>query len=238
MKINELKGLYVGYNAQEDFRVLIYACDEKEAQEVADGYAQDIGFDGSFTITEPTDNIANLRFDSDIIISKPYPDNSKMQGLTNLLYNAIMGWYDNSLESYNGLDDEDFISLVCDCTGMNADEYRKVMGIDTNAEYKLCVTYYPFNEPKASLIPAVQQSSSFVSYEQAYDFLKERVESDLASFNRGRKQNPVEDSVGNVVGYDYPFRADYDGKDDCVIRFWDGDDYWVVNRYNIKKVEK
>lgn len=32
------------------------------------------------------------------------------------------------------------------------------------------------------------------------------------------------------------FKADFDGDNDAIIRFWDGDDYWSVTAYNIHKV--
>ena len=44
-----------------------------------------------------------------------------------LLYNAIISLYDNSLEEYKGIDDEDFINMVCKSTGMTRTEYENLM---------------------------------------------------------------------------------------------------------------
>lgn len=44
-----------------------------------------------------------------------------------LLYNAIISLYDNSLEEYKGIDDEDFINMVCKSTGMTITEYENLM---------------------------------------------------------------------------------------------------------------
>lgn len=53
--------------------------------------------------------------------------NNKEKRLENILYNAILSWYDDSLTEYHGLDDEDFISRVCGLTGMEENEYRNLM---------------------------------------------------------------------------------------------------------------
>lgn len=50
-----------------------------------------------------------------------------MEKLKNYLYNAIISWFDDSLYSYKGLDDEDFIERVCDRTGMSKEEYMSIM---------------------------------------------------------------------------------------------------------------
>lgn len=66
MKINELTNLYVGYSKVDDFRVLICASDEAEAQEVANIYLSDTHLEGTFEITEFKD--INTRFDCDYIL--------------------------------------------------------------------------------------------------------------------------------------------------------------------------
>lgn len=67
MKVNELINLWVGYNEVEDFRILICALDEVEAQEIVDGYCLDSHMEGKFEITEFYD--INTRFDCDYMIS-------------------------------------------------------------------------------------------------------------------------------------------------------------------------
>lgn len=52
---------------------------------------------------------------------------NKEKRLEGILYNAILSWYDDSLTEYRGLDDEDFISRVCSLTGMEENEYKKLM---------------------------------------------------------------------------------------------------------------
>lgn len=48
-----------------------------------------------------------------------------------------------------------------------------------------------------------------------------------------REKEPIEDSDGNIIGYDYPFRGDDCGDHTNIIRFWDGDDYQEVTAYDI-----
>ena len=40
-----------------------------------------------------------------------------------LLYNAILAWYDDNINTYYGLDDPDFIDMVCGRLGLSLDEY-------------------------------------------------------------------------------------------------------------------
>lgn len=47
--------------------------------------------------------------------------------LKNLLYNAIVGWYDDSLEEYKGLNDEEFIHHVCKTIGITEADYKEIM---------------------------------------------------------------------------------------------------------------
>lgn len=37
---------------------------------------------------------------------------------------------------------------------------------------------------------------------------------------------------------DLPFRADFDGDNDAIVRFWDGDDYQIVTIYNLYPVQE
>ena len=47
--------------------------------------------------------------------------------LKEYLYNAIIAWYDDSLEDYHGLEDENWIERVCDRTGMSREEYIDII---------------------------------------------------------------------------------------------------------------
>lgn len=49
------------------------------------------------------------------------------RSLREYLFNAIIGWYDDSLEEYHGLEDEDWIERVCDRTGMSREEYMDIV---------------------------------------------------------------------------------------------------------------
>jgi len=52
---------------------------------------------------------------------------NKMNDLEKMLFNAIIGWYDDAMESYHGLEDENFVERVCELTGMSEEEYFKLM---------------------------------------------------------------------------------------------------------------
>lgn len=45
------------------------------------------------------------------------------------LYRAILLWYENSSTKYSGLDDETFITKVCNFIGLSREEYKKIMDI-------------------------------------------------------------------------------------------------------------
>lgn len=66
--------LFIGYNEEEDFRVLICALDIEEANEIARQYAHDSYLEGWFEISEPVNGIDNLRFDCDYVLT--YCDDS------------------------------------------------------------------------------------------------------------------------------------------------------------------
>lgn len=70
MVITDLTNLWVGYNRTENFRILICASSEEEAQEVADSYLTDSSMSGSFEISEYTNT--ETHFDCDYVL---YPDN-------------------------------------------------------------------------------------------------------------------------------------------------------------------
>lgn len=44
-----------------------------------------------------------------------------------LLYNSILGYYDDNIISYHGLDDSDFIERACEVIGMTEEHYRELM---------------------------------------------------------------------------------------------------------------
>lgn len=60
--------LFVGYNKEEDFRILICAFDETEANELANEYRFDSKMRGEFVITE-AEEIDNVHFDCDYVIA-------------------------------------------------------------------------------------------------------------------------------------------------------------------------
>ena len=61
--------LFIGYNAKEDFRILICAFDKEEAQELANEYRCDSGFEDRFEIFESENGIDNIHFDCDYVIA-------------------------------------------------------------------------------------------------------------------------------------------------------------------------
>ena len=70
MKITDLNHLWVGYNEIEDFRVLICALDEQDAQEIANNYCLDSHMNGKFEISEFSD--INTNFDCDYVLTNGY----------------------------------------------------------------------------------------------------------------------------------------------------------------------
>jgi len=50
-----------------------------------------------------------------------------MDNLKTMLFNAVTGWYDDSMESYHGLDDAKFVERVCSLTGMTTEDYFELM---------------------------------------------------------------------------------------------------------------
>ena len=69
MKVYEMTNLYVGYNEDEDFRVLVCALDASEAYEVAKGYASDSGLEGKWEIREFEESDMDTSFDADYILT-------------------------------------------------------------------------------------------------------------------------------------------------------------------------
>lgn len=64
----DFTNLFVGYNAEERFRILMVAEDEEEAFEVAEGYRRDAKLDGEFQIYEAGQDDCALHFDCDRVL--------------------------------------------------------------------------------------------------------------------------------------------------------------------------
>ena len=69
MKWNEMQNLFIGYNEEEDFRILICAFDGIEAAELAREYGFEAHIEGKWKITETDPNIDNTHFDCDYVIA-------------------------------------------------------------------------------------------------------------------------------------------------------------------------
>lgn len=72
MKLNELIGLFIGYNEEEDFTILIAASDMEDAVEIATSYRDDTGLKGKFDVREIPETIEELmkiNFDCDYVVS-------------------------------------------------------------------------------------------------------------------------------------------------------------------------
>lgn len=53
------------------------------------------------------------------------------EALRSYLFHAILEWADSE-NDYNGIEDENFIKLVCKTTGMPEKEYNDIMMIHVN----------------------------------------------------------------------------------------------------------
>lgn len=67
MKVADMNNLWIGRNEKEDFNVLICANEEKEAQQIANEYAEDAGLTGEFFIE---DFDIDTRIDCDYILTE------------------------------------------------------------------------------------------------------------------------------------------------------------------------
>ena len=61
--------LFIGYNKEENFRILICAFDEIEAQGKADEYLFDSNLNGHFEVEQVEGDISNIHFDCDYVIA-------------------------------------------------------------------------------------------------------------------------------------------------------------------------
>lgn len=83
--------------------------------------------------------------------------------------------------------------------------------------------------------------SLFESEHAAREAIEKAVKDELTTLNwldsdEPREKEPIEDSDGNIIGFDYPFRGDEDGDHVNIVRFWDGDDYQEVTAYDIHEL--
>ena len=51
----------------------------------------------------------------------------KIKHLEDMLFKAIVGWYDNSKEQYKSLDDKEFVKKVCETTGLSEADYYRIL---------------------------------------------------------------------------------------------------------------
>lgn len=109
--------------------------------------------------------------------------------------------------------------------------------------YRVVMTCWDYGNPKpyADDFSGVELSL-FPTEDLAREGIESAVKDELVSLNRlegydtPREKEPVYDSDGELVCYDYPFRADFDGDHVGIVRFWDGDDYQEVTAYNIHRL--
>lgn len=52
-----------------------------------------------------------------------------MENMETKLFNAIITIFDTSFTEYDGLDDEEFVAMVCESVGLTVTEYRELMGV-------------------------------------------------------------------------------------------------------------
>lgn len=106
-------------------------------------------------------------------------------------------------------------------------------------QYRVVLTCWDADEPKpyADDFSGVKLSL-FPTMEAAQAAIDSQVKDELTSLNdletdSPREKMPIEDSDGKVVGYDYPFRGDFDSGHTGIVRLWEGDDYRNVTAYDI-----
>lgn len=106
--------------------------------------------------------------------------------------------------------------------------------------YRVVLSCWDYKDPMPypAYLSGYKPLSLFQNENEAQEAIKSNIKKELIIYNdleseNPRKKMPVLDSDGNVVSYEYPFRADFDGQDIGIVRFWDGDDYWNVTAYNI-----
>ena len=101
-------------------------------------------------------------------------------------------------------------------------------------KYRVVLTCWDYGTPEPYSDDLSGTDLSLFSTEAlARKGIEECVRDEFVTLNNSRKKEPVYDSDGHIVGHDYPFRADFDGEHNGIVRFWDGDDYQEVTAYNI-----
>lgn len=108
-----------------------------------------------------------------------------------------------------------------------------------NKKYRVVLTCWDYGCSKPYMDKFIDMYDSF---DEAMEAIEKSVHDELITLNDIESDNPrekvaIENSDGNIVGYDYPFRANFDGDNHCIVRFWDGDDYQNVTAYNIHTVD-
>lgn len=104
--------------------------------------------------------------------------------------------------------------------------------------YRVVLTCWDFDDlPYADDLAGVKLSL-FATEAEAQAAVERQVKEELTVLNWldddvPREKEPVMDSDGNVVGYDYPFRGDDSGDHANIVRLWRGDDYEEVTAYDI-----
>lgn len=109
-----------------------------------------------------------------------------------------------------------------------------------NKLHRVVLTFWHYNSKVGPTTGSLE--SSFKNKEDALIALESCVKRELEHLNglktkSPRAKEPIEDSDGNIVGYDYPFRSDEDGDHANIIRFWDGNDYRNVTAFDIYELE-
>ena len=100
--------------------------------------------------------------------------------------------------------------------------------------YRAVLTCWDYGNPTPHAYELSNADLSlFATKDMARKSIEQDVRDELSTLNEGQKREAIYDSDGRVVGHDYPFRADFDGDNDGIIRFWDGEDYQNVMEYNI-----
>lgn len=106
-------------------------------------------------------------------------------------------------------------------------------------KFRVALTCWAFESIEASADDLHEtELSLFDTQSAAQKIIEQKIEEERIILNslesdNPRKKEPVRDSDGNIVSYEYPFRGDFDGDYDGIIRFWDGEDYRNVTGYNI-----
>lgn len=110
---------------------------------------------------------------------------------------------------------------------------------EPNKLYRVVLTFWHVNSSE----PTVDSMEAFfIDEDEALVGIASCVKQELEDLNGLKSNNPrkkeaIEDSDGNIIGYDYPFRSDEDGDHANIIRFWDGDDYRNVTAFDIYELE-